>query len=81
MLQANLDPDETFIWDPDFPDPLNSRCSHKVYQNIDLESQDPRFNANLGLTKPKLNLDQKLLQPSHTTLEAELTVLDKLKKQ
>ena len=48
---------------------------------MDLESQDPRFNANLGLTKPKLNLDQKLLQPSHTTLEAELTVLDKLKKQ
>ena len=43
-----LDPDETFIWDPDFPDLLNSRCRHKVNENMDLESQDPRFNANLG---------------------------------
>ena len=44
-----LDPDETFIWDPDFPDLLDSRCCHKVYENMDLENQDPRFNANLGL--------------------------------
>ena len=48
-LEANLDPDETFIWDPDFPDLLNNRCHHKVNENMDLESQDPRFNANLGL--------------------------------
>ena len=45
----DLDPEETFIWDPDFPDLLNSRCRHEVHQNMDLESQDPRFNANLGL--------------------------------
>ena len=44
-----MDPDGTFIWDPDFPNLLNSRCCHKVYENMDLESQDPRFNANLGL--------------------------------
>ena len=44
-----MDPDETFIWDPDFPDLLNNRCRHKVNENMDLESQDPRFNANLGL--------------------------------
>ena len=48
ILEANLDPDETFIWDPDFPDLLNSTCRHKVNGNIDLESQDPKFNANLG---------------------------------
>ena len=30
ILEANLDPDETFIWDPDFPDLLNNRCRHKV---------------------------------------------------
>ena len=27
---------------------LNSWCRHKVNENMDLESQDPRFNANLG---------------------------------
>ena len=47
-LEANLDPDETFIWNPDFPDLLNSTCRHKVNGNIDLESLDPKFNANLG---------------------------------
>ena len=46
-----MDPDEIFVWDPDFPDLLNSRCRHKVYENIYLESQDPRFNANPGLDK------------------------------
>ena len=49
MLQANLDPDETFIWDPDFPDLLNSRCRHKVYKNMDLGSKNSTFNANLGI--------------------------------
>ena len=44
-----LDPDETFIWDPDFPDLLNNRCRHKVNENMDLISRVPRFNANLGL--------------------------------
>ena len=47
--RQNIDPDGTFIWDLDFPDLLNGRCRHKVYENMDLESQDPRFNANLGL--------------------------------
>ena len=45
----NLDSNETFIWDPDFPDLLDSRCCRKVYENMDLENQDSRFNANLGL--------------------------------
>ena len=41
ILEANLDPDETFIRDPDFPDLLNSRCRHKKYENMNLEIQDP----------------------------------------
>ena len=49
MLESNMDPDGTFIWDLDFPDLLKGRCRHKVYENMDLESQDSRFNANLGL--------------------------------
>ena len=38
-----------FIRDLDFPDLVISWCRHKVYENMDLESQDPRFNAHLGL--------------------------------
>ena len=49
ILEANLDTDKTFVWYLDFPDLVNSRCSHKVNENMDLESQGPRFNANLGL--------------------------------
>ena len=30
ILELNLGPDETFIWDLDFPDLLKSRCRHKV---------------------------------------------------
>ena len=46
ILEANLDPDEAF---PDFPDLLNGRCrlATRYYDIMDLESQDPRFNANL----------------------------------
>ena len=48
ILELHLGPDETFIWDLDFPDLLKSRCCHKVIKILDLESQDPIFNANLG---------------------------------
>ena len=50
-----MDPDETFIWDPDFPDLLNSRCRHKVYKNMDLGSKNSTFNANLGIDQNKWN--------------------------
>ena len=65
ILEANLDPDETFIWDLDFPDLVNSRCRHKVYENMDMESQDPRFSANLGLDQN--SIWTKNLRCSHSS--------------
>ena len=59
ILEANLDTYKTFVWYLDFPDLVNSRCSHKVNENMDLESQGPRFNANLGLDQNLCNLDRK----------------------